>query len=373
MDTFIEKMMGQQAGEIATIRPDYIVINDGVSHGAVSEIKSVADADKVWVIYDHDVPTGSTEAAEILKQNLAFANQYGCHYVQAQGIGYQYMINEVVTPGQIVVGGGSHGSIFGAGSVLGLNVSIPELARVVETGRFSMIVPETVSVDVTGDLPEHISIIDAALTLLATIPEIRQQAVEIYCPQLTRHQQTVLCSMAGMTGAVSAVIVDQRPEAAFTLALETVEPMVMMPCKERANQNQAEIVKRSTLAGTTLQAGQIGGYTGGTIDELRIAADMIKGQQLALGFRLTVCPATSRDYIQAMQEGIITAFIDFGAQISAAGDHSVVAQGAGAMGPKEKLVTTGLYTFAGAMGCEDAEIYTASVETVISAAITKQI
>ena len=88
---------------------------------------------------------------------------------------------------------------------------------------------------------------------------------------------------------------------------------------------------------------------------------------MARGFRLTVCPATSRDYIQAIDEGILAKFIDYGAQISAAGDHSVVVQGPGVMGPKERLITTGLYTFAGAMGCEDAEVYTGSVETVMAA------
>jgi 3-isopropylmalate/(R)-2-methylmalate dehydratase large subunit len=74
-----------------------------------------------------------------------------------------------------------------------------------------------------------------------------------------------------------------------------------------------------------------------------------------------------------MEEGIITKFIDFGAQISAAGDHSVVAQGAGVMGHKEVLLTTGLYTFAGAMGCDDAKIYAASVETIIASSLCKQI
>ena len=69
-----------------------------------------------------------------------------------------------------------------------------------------------------------------------------------------------------------------------------------------------------------------------------------------------------------MEEGIITRFIDFGAQISAAGDHSVVPQGAGAMGPGETLLTTGLYTFEGSMGCEDAQVMTASVETIMAAA-----
>ena len=373
MSTFIERIMGEPAGQVATIMPDYVVINDGISHAAVDEIKAVAEPGKVWVIYDHDVPTGSPLAADILRKNLTFAETYGCHYVQAKGIGYQYMFHEVVKPGEIVIGGGSHGSLFGAVGVLGINVSIPELARVTETGRYSMIVPETVSILIEGNLRTGISVMDAALHVLMDTPDLEGKAIEFYCPQLSKEEQAVLCSMACITGAFTAFITNEEPTAAISINLDHIEQMLMMPCEKRQSQKYAVICPKKELEGTVLQAGQIGGYTGGTIAELRKAASLIKDKTLALGFRLTVCPATSKDYIEAMEEGIITAFIDYGAQISAAGDHSVVTQGAGAMGPGENLITTGLYTYSGAMGCEDVLIYTASVESVIAASTTKTI
>lgn len=375
MGTFVERMLGGPAGSVVTVEPDYIVINDGVSHAAVDDIGVVAEPEKVLVIYDHDVPTGRPEAAGILRKNLAFAERFGCRYVQAQGIGYQYMVNEVVKPGQIIIGGGSHGSIFGAKGALGINVSIPELARVTETGRYSVVVPETVTVLVTGELREGVSIMDGALAFLAENKGLHKKALEFYCPSLGQHEREVLCSMACMTGAYTASVTEMRPEDegnALVLPLAEAEPMVVMPCESREGQKDAKIEKRRSLAGMALKAGQIGGYTGGTIEELRKAAQMLEGRTLARGFRLTVCPATSRDYIQAMEEGILTKFIDFGAQISAAGDHSVVIQGPGVMGPEERLVTTGLYTFAGAMGCEDAQVYTGSVETVMAASFAGQ-
>lgn len=373
MSTFVETMLGGPAGSIVTVEPDYIVINDGVSHAAVDEISTVVVPEKVMVIYDHDVPTGSPEAANILRKNLNFTKTHGCKYIQAKGVGYEYMLDEVVKPGQIVIGGGSHGSIFGAKGVLGINVSIPELARVAETGRYSIIVPETVCIRVEGSLLGGVSIMDAALAFLNRQDGVKGKAIEFYAPSLDEHQQAVLCSMACTTGAYTASIAKEEPTEAEVLPLGEVKPMIIMPCASREKQGEATICEKSQIAGTVFQAGQIGGYTGGTIEELRKAAALIEGKQLALGFRLSICPATSRDYIQAMEEGIITRFIDYGAQISAAGDHSVVAQGAGAMGPKEKLITTGLYTFAGVMGCADAEIYVASVECVIAASTTKQI
>lgn len=373
MNTFVEKMMGKPAGSIVTIVPDYVVINDGVSHAAVDEISTVENKEKVWVICDHDVPTGSPEAANILRKNLSFATTYGCHYIQAQGVGYQYMLNEVVKPGEIVIGGGSHSSIFGAKGVLGINVSIPELARVAETGRYSVIVPETVYVSVTGTLTEGVSIMDAALTFLKEQPEVEGKAIEFYAPTLDDNQKAVLCSMSCTTGAYTASMTNEEPKAAIILKLDDVVSMVIKPCNKREEQGRAEICELASVAGTELHAGQIGGYTGGSIEELRKAAMLMEGKQLALGFRLSVCPATSRDYIQAMEEGLMIKFIDYGAQISAVGDHSVVTQGAGAMGSGETLLTTGLYTYSGAMGCKDVSIYTASVESVIAASATKQI
>lgn len=373
MTTFVEKLLGGKAGTIVTVEPDYIVINDGVSHAAVEDISTVAVPEKVLVIYDHDVPTGRPEAAEILKKNFAFAKKYGTRYIQAEGVGYQYLVNEVVKPGEIVIGGGTHGSIYGAKGALGINVSIPELARVTETNRYSVVVPETEYISLEGELRDGVSVMDAALTFLKKAQNIRRKAVEFYCPSFDIHQKEVLLSMACVTGAYTAGITEEKPENAMEIRLESVVPMTMMPCNARVEQGKAEICEKSLLKNMEIQAGQIGGYTGGTIEELRKAAEMIEGKELALGFRLSVCPATSRDYLQAAEEGIISRFIDFGAQIHAAGDRSVVVQGPGAMGPKEKLLTTGLYTFSGAMGCEDAEVYTASVESVIQASITKHI
>lgn len=373
MGTFVENMLGGTAGTVVTVEPDYIVINDGVSHAAVNDISTVAAPEKVLVVYDHDVPAGRPEAADILRRNLAFARRYGCTYIQAKGAGYQYMADEVVKPGQIIIGGGTHGSIFGAKGALGINVSIPELARVTETGRYSIVIPETVPVSLKGTLREGISIMDAALSFLKEKTGLERKAVEFYCPTLDEHQKQVLCSMACITGAYTAGIAEEEMEGSYVMDLGELKPMVMMPCVSPVEQKHAAICEKREVAGRELNAGQIGGYTGGTIEELRKAAALLEGKKLAWGFRFTVCPATSRDYIQAMDEGIITKFIDYGAQISAAGDHSVVVQGPGAMGPGERLITTGLHTFSGAMGCEDAEVYTASVESVVAASASKMI
>lgn len=305
---------------------------------------------------------------------MEFSDEHGCKYIQAQGVGYQYLLNEIVKPEQIIIGGGSHASIFGAKGALGINVSIPELSRIVETGRYSTVVPETVYVSLSGQLNEGVSAMDAAFAFLRDNRSvIKKKAIEVYAPELSQHEREVFLSIVCITGAYTAGICDAEPKDAIRLDLAEVVPMVMMPCSERKEQRHADFTEKSSLAGTKLNAGQIGGYTGGTIEGLRTAAKLIEGKKLALGFRLSICPATSRDYIQACDEGIIAKFIDYGAQINAAGDHSEIVQGAGAMGANEKLITTGLYTYTGAMGVESSVVYSASVQSVITASSTKEV
>ncbi len=374
MRSFIETSLGGEAGGIVTIEPDYVILNDGVSSAAVDEIASVAHPERVYVIYDHDVPTGRPEAAAILRKNLRFAEQYGCHYIQAKGVGYLHMLHDVMKPGQIAVGGGSHAAIFGAQGILGINVSIPELARVVETGRYSTVIPETAFFSLKGQLPEGVSAVDAGLAFRKQFRKATEKkAIEVYAPAFSGSEKEAFLSIISSAGAFTASVCDREPLCAEPFDLASVEPMLMLPCAERKDQNEAEIVFKAACSGTVLQAGQIGGYTGGTIRDLREAAALLRGKKLALGFRLSICPATSKDYLTACEEGLITEFIDYGAQIQAAGDHSEIVQGAGAMGANESLVTTGLYTYAGAMGVASARIYTGSVRTVALASISKTI
>ena len=371
MATFIETMLNAAAGSIATVRPDYIVVTDGPSHKAVEMVRSVACPEKVMVIFDHDVPTGSPQAADILRKINRFAREFGCNYIQAEGVGYQWMLNENVKPGQIVIGGGRHNSIYGANGALGLNVSATELARVIESGYYSFIVPETVTVALTGKLDG--SAIDAGLALRRLLgAAAKGKAVELTAEGLSEQEKAVICGMACGSGAFTAVFT-QAQAADLTLDLGSVVPMIQMPCGSREEQQDAAIVPKKAVEGVELQAGQIGGFTGGTIADLRKAAALMEGKTLKRGFRLSIVPATSKDYLEAMNEGLIEKFIDFNAQINAVGDKSVVWQGAGVIDKGEKLLTTGLYTYDGCMGVPGSLVYTGSVESVISAAVTKTI
>lgn len=371
MASKIEELLRAAAGSVVTVKPDWTVITDGPSHRAVDEIHSVSAPEKVLVIFDHDVPTGSPEAAAILGKINRFAHQYGCRFVQSVGVGQRWMLETgMVQPGQIVIGG-RHSAVFGAIGALGLHMTALELARAVENGYYSFIVPETVTVALTDTLTG--SALDAAYTVLSRLGDVKGKAIEFTGGEgLTAAEKAKLCGLACETGAFTALFGESR-NADLRIDLASCVPMVRMPVPSREQQDSAAILPRSTVRGIRLNAGQLSGFTGGTIADLRRAARLMEGKTLARGFRLSVVPATTQDYLTALNEGIIERFIDFGAQIHAAGERSVIWQGPGVIDRGERLVTTGLYSFDGCMGVPGSFVYNASVETVIEAAVTKEL
>lgn len=363
----IEEITGVRAGEAVTVVPSLLIVDNGFSHKVTDMVKAVKYPEKVIVIYDHNVPAGLPEESKVFQEIYHFAEENGIEFRQAKGIGRKWLLEENrILPGDIVIGGTRHTSAVGSVGAMGIGLSHTEMSRILESGEVQMIVPETVGVKVTGKLPEESGIIDAALTFLKEAGEIHGKAVEFIGGDLTQHEKETLCEMATDTGAMTAFAVEEG-KADMQLDLSKVKPMLRRPCTELLEQTKAGIAEASELEEKAIQAGQIGGVVGGDIEDLRTVAQLIEGKKLKLGFRLSISPASSKVYLQALDEGLITKFIDYRAQINATGDHDIVPQGAGAMGHKEVLLTTGLYTYSGAMGCSDAKIYTASVETIVRA------
>lgn len=363
----IEEIIGAKAGEAATVIPRLVLIDNGFSHEVTDMTKTVKYPEKVLVIYDHNVPAGLPEESKVFQEIYRFAVRNDIAFRQAKGIGRKWILEEGwIEPTDIVIGGTRHTAAVGSVGAMGIGVSHTEMSRILESGEYQLIVPETIGVEVKGELSENAGIIDAALTFLRDAGNIQGKAVEFIGGSLTQHEKEALCEMATDTGALTAFAVESG-SADMVLDLSAVNPMLRLPCETLLSQTKAGFAEASTLENTVINAGQIGGVNGGDIEDLRKAAKMMEGKKLKLGYRLSINPASSKVYLQALEEGLITKFIDYHAQINAAGDHDIVPQGAGAMGHNEVLLTTGLYTYAGAMGCSDAKIYTTSVETIVRA------
>lgn len=377
--TAIEQILNGVAGEMVTVKPTYVVVNDGEGHKAVDLVeRGIVNRDNIIIFFDHDVPTGTSEAAAVVGKLERFSQEYGICYIQAKGIGYQVMLDEFVKPGDIVISAGRHNSIYGAGGAVGLNVNVEQLAHVMMKGSFQMQIPQTVKITVKGCLQGKASAMDAFITFLGdTVMEnFSGRALEFTgegMDSMTKPQRETFLSMVAQTGAVTAFY-QKDAEGQYAKEMEfdlgAVVPVAALPSTLYTYKPTYDYKPISQLTGIELNQGYIGGYTGGRIEDLRLAAGMFKGKHIAWGFRLCISPVTSAVYLQAMDEGLLEIFIDFGAQIIAPGEHGINRQGAGVIGHGEKEITTGSYNYPGCLGCEDSEIYIASVASVAAAALT---
>lgn len=371
----VEKILNKPAGEMVRVEPDWCMINDGAGHGCVELIdgsRGIASPDKVIVILDHDIPAGSFDSAANQKKLIEFSRQYGLQFVQSAGIGYQILLENHVNEGNVVVSCGRHTGYLGAKGALGLHLDVEKMAELLMVGNISMEVPKTARIELKGVLPTGTSAIDLILTLLSDVGEngfggmvveFTGEALE----SMTLNDRIVLCSMASQTGAVSA-FVNAKPSGMYAMTreynLSSISSTVTLP----GSLYQSKKVEE--LKGVAINAAFIGGCMGGRIEDVRIAADILKGKRIKLGVRLMVGFASNAVYLQAAEEGLIDIFMDSGTQVTNPGCASCQTTSIGVVGDGEVLITTGSHNYPGCAGTEDSRVYIASAAVVTNAALT---
>ncbi|EHS59226.1 aconitase family protein [Paenibacillus sp. Aloe-11] len=370
----IEHVLSASVGNEVTIKPDYIVLNDSLDLELVntlSEIKTLANKDQLIVILNYDIPAGSFTSAEIQKKLIHFAQEHHIEFVQAEGIGYHILLNKYVKEGDVVVSTGMHNSIFGSKGALGLHIESEQIIDVCVKGELTLTVPETVHVELKGSLSPASTMKDFMLTFLdeSTKEKYAGKVIEFVgegVQSLNNKQKVDLCLLAARSGAVSAFI-QLNPQGIHTTDvydLSTVKPAVALP----GSIHQTQSVK--ALKDTPVAACFIGGCTGGSIEDLRQAAEILKDKKVATYTRLTISPETNEVYLKAMEEGLLETFIDSGAQIINPGCASCLTTSKGVVGRGENMLSASCWNFAGCNGTKDSNVFLASSATVAAAALT---
>lgn len=362
------------AGQELILHADNLIINDGVGHRAIDlldEEKGLKNKENITVILDHDIPAGSFDSAFIQKKLIDFSRKYDLNFINAAGTTYEVMLNDYVNKGSIAAVCGGHHGTFAVNGALGFNLTAEQMADALVNGSFRVKVPECVNVSLLGNFSSGVSARDFMLSLLSgSEDEFWGQFVEITGPaveKLSRTDKITICSLMSRTGALS-VIMEEKPDGVCKKTLEfdlsKTETSVTMPGDLCCTKTVHE------LKGTKITAGFIGACTGGHIEDLRLAADILKGKRIKLGFRLLIGCASNQVFLQAMDEGLIDIFFDFGAQVTNPGCGSCKTTSIGVVGDGESLITTGSYNFTGCAGTKNSLVYLASVETVAKTAIS---
>ena len=356
------------------------------------------DRDRIVLVCDHYVPANTVAAAEILQTTRNFAEAFGIErFHEAQGIAHTLMVEKgYAQPGMLYVASDSHTCTAGVMGCLALGVGSTDILGVVTTGRTWLRVPHTIRVQVDGVLRPGVTAKDLILTIIGDkgmdgglyqVLEFVGTAIDAMSVQ-ERSVLTNMCAEIGAkTGVVPAdqVTVDHLaalgidaeegpmsdPDAEYSQTwlydADMIEPVVARPNRHD------DVVAISSLGEPVVSRAYIGSCTGAKYEDLAMAAEVLRGRQVADGVVLHVAPASRAALQQAMADGTAQALMEAGAHLLSTGCGACPGIGAGILAAGEVSISTTNRNFKGRMGSPDSSLYLGSPYSVAAAAVAGRI
>lgn len=396
--TFVEKILGGNAGSIVFKKPDIILSHD--NSASIEKIfrnmkgQEVFDADQLMIVLDHNAPPTNSNLANNYQQTRNFVKDQGIKkfHDAGEGICHQIMAN-YAKPGMIIVGSDSHTCTAGAFNAFAAGIDRTETAGLWKTGETWFRIPESIKIELTGKFNEGVYAKDLALFIIGTLGAsgANYMSVEFTgtgVKSLSVSDRMTLANLASEMGAKNAVfpcddvlmnyfqgtaqkpvVADKDAEyiKALEICLDEMSPMVACP-------HQVENVKMvADVEGIPVQQALIGTCTNGRIEDLRVVAGILKGKTIPKGFQLLVTPASRNIYLQALREGILEVLIQAGANILTPSCGPCLGTGQGIPADGVNVISTANRNFLGRMGNIKSSVYLASPATVAWSAIAGEI
>jgi 3-isopropylmalate/(R)-2-methylmalate dehydratase large subunit len=396
-----------QPGEIVNANVDMVMIHDLTGPLAVEAFKKIGvpkvwDSKQVVVILDHQIPAESVTAAELHKKMRKFAKdqQLRIYDVGKGGICHQVMPEKGhVLPGTVIVGADSHTCTYGAFGAFATGIGSTEAAAVLATGKIWLKVPEAIRINVHGQFQQYVAPKDLILYIIGKLGAggAIYKSVEFRGPTVRNMSiagRMTLCNMTVEMGAKNGIVEPDETTHKFlegrtTKMLAPFESLLSDPdakyekvvdidvadlTPQIAYPSSVDNVKpASEMTNVTVEQAFIGSCTNGRIEDLRVAAEILKGNMVKDGVRTLVIPASQEVYRQALNEGLIEIFTDAGALVCGSTCGPCLGGHIGLLAPGETCISTSNRNFIGRMGSKDANVYLASPATVAASAITGRI
>jgi 3-isopropylmalate/(R)-2-methylmalate dehydratase large subunit len=392
-------------GQLINAHVDIALGNDITAPIAIREFraaggKKVFDRDKVALVLDHFTPNKDINSAQQCKTVREFAIEHGVtHFYEGGQVGVEHALlpeKGIVLPGDLVIGADSHTCTYGALGAFATGVGSTDLAAAMLVGELWFKVPPSIKFVIYGKLAKWVSGKDLILNIIGRIgvDGALYQAMEFTGETISALPMADRLSMANMAieagakngifppDAITEAYVKPRaerpykfyasdPDAVYTNVIEIdasrLEPQVAFP-------HLPSNVKGISQAGSVkIDQSLIGSCTNGRIEDLRIAAQILKNRKAAPGVRLIVVPATPFIYKQAMQEGLLEIFMDADAVISPPSCGACLGGHMGILAAGEKSVATTNRNFVGRMGHPKSEVYLASPAVAAASAVLGRI
>jgi 3-isopropylmalate/(R)-2-methylmalate dehydratase large subunit len=392
-------------GRLINARVDIALGNDITAPIAIREFraaggKKVFDRDKVALVLDHFTPNKDINSAQQCKTVREFAVEHGItHFYEGGQVGVEHVLlpeKGVVLPGDLVIGADSHTCTYGALGAFATGVGSTDLAAAMLTGELWFKVPSSIKFIVYGQLPQWVSGKDLILNIIGRIgvDGALYQAMEFTGETIERLPMADRLSMANMAieagakngiftpDAITGEYVKSRAKRPYKFYASDADAVYADIIEIDAGQLEPQVafphlpsnVKGVSQAGhVKIDQSLIGSCTNGRIEDLRIAAQILKNRKAAPGVRLIVVPATPLIYKQAMQEGLLDIFLDAEAVISPPSCGACLGGHLGILAEGERSVATTNRNFVGRMGHPKSEVYLASPAVAAASAVLGRI
>ncbi len=386
-------------GDIHTVTLDRMMSNDGTTHLTIDMYHNklanpqIADTEKVVFIVDHNIPAENPKTAEVHRKMRNFAKEHGIKMYEGKGVCHQIMVEDFVNPGELIFGADSHTCAYGALGAFGTGVGCTDFLYAMTTGTSWVMVPETIRFNLHGKLRDGVYPRDLILTIIGDIGAngANYKIMEFAgdgAHNLSVNDRLVLCNLCVEAGAKTGIVepdekvveyvesrgrkaehmyksdADAHFAAVYEYDLAKIEPVVARP------DFVDDVIPLKEVGKVKIDEAFLGSCNNGRIDELRLAASLLKGRKVNPQVRFIVAPASNKVYLEALKEGVIDTLLEAGAMVMNANCSVCWGSCQGVIGPNEVLISTGTRNFKGRAGHPSSKVYLASAATVTASAIT---
>ncbi len=362
-------------------------------------VKKVWNPDKIVVVLDHRTPANTSKTAEnhkiirefIKEQNITNFFDIGegiCHQVLPE--------NGFVCPGMLIVGSDSHTTTYGAFGAFGTGIGATDMAAVWTKGKLWFKVPETLRFNISGTLSRYVSAKDVILHIIGKIGAdgANYKSCEFYGERIENMSidgRMCISNQAMEMGAKVAIIPpdkktvdyvaskanvkfdtvysdeDATYETTYDFDVSSIEPQIACPDK-------IDNVKPvSDVAGTEIHQAVLGSCTNGRLEDLAVAAEILKGKTISKNVRMIIVPASRQIYLKAIEKKYIQTFLSAGATVVNPGCGPCLGLHQGVLAEGEVVISSTNRNFKGRMGASGAEIYLGSPATVAASSLKGEI
>ena len=394
-----------KAGQLIEANLDLVLGNDITSPVAINEMKkmdnqTVFDKDKIALVMDHFIPNKDIKSAENCKCCRDFAGEHRItNYFDVGEMGIEHALlpeKGLVVAGDAVIGADSHTCTYGALGAFSTGVGSTDMAAGMVTGKAWFKVPSAIRFELVGKPGKWISGKDVILHIIGMIgvDGALYQSMEFTgegIQYLTMDDRFTICNMAIEAGGKNGIFPvddlaaaymkehstkeftvyqaddDAEYEQTYTIDLSQLKPTVSFP---HLPENTKTIDEVGEIA---IDQVVIGSCTNGRMDDMRAAAQVMKGRKVAKGVRCIVIPATQAIYLQSMREGLLETFIEAGAVVSTPTCGPCLGVYMGILAAGERCISTTNRNFVGRMGHVDSEVYLASPAVAAASAVLGRI